>query len=216
LTASTIHIGLCPHCGNTTPQRIAFVHTYRDVWYSSDGKPSPRDEAPESEAILCICGTCKSVLLYDGLSRAETSGGWPELQYPKGDSLGKFAPANVAAIYREAVRVQRTSPTAFVLLIRKALEGVCDDRRAQGRTLADQLKDLGKKNELPKTLAEVSDVIRVVGNAGAHDSATQVTVPMTWAIDDFFRAVVEYVYMAPGKLKEFKKSLPKLKRKRKA
>lgn len=30
---------------------------------------------------------------------------------------------------------------------------------------------------------------------------------MTWALSDFFRAVVEYIYVAPSKLKTFREKL---------
>jgi hypothetical protein len=202
------HIDFCPHCGNRSPQRIALTHYYRDSWYSEDGTELPVDEGPDCEAIICICETCSAVLLYDGISQAET-GYWPALSYPRDTQLHKAAPEAIWGIYSEAALVKRNAPNAFAMLIRKGLEAICDDRGAPNGTLAARLKHLSEKGEIPPVLADVTDVLRVVGNTAAHGSLQAITPPMTWAIDDFFRAIVEYVYVAPSKLEEFKKKLLK-------
>jgi hypothetical protein len=42
---------------------------------------------------------------------------------------------------------------------------------------------------------------------GAHASEMSVTTPDTWVLDDFFKAIIEYVYVAPSKLKDFRGKL---------
>lgn len=204
------HLAFCPHCGNRSPQRVVYEHSYRDTWYSPDGTPTPLNEAPESEAILCICETCNMALLYDGLGYSET-GGWPELVYPKGEYLPRSVPESVRSIYREAAVVKRNAPNAFAMMIRKGLEAICDDRAAPAGTLARRLKYMVEKGDIPPVLAEVTDVLRVVGNSAAHGSLQKITPNMTWAIDDFFRALIEYVYLAPSKLQEFRERLDSMK-----
>ena len=204
------HVAFCPHCGNRSPQRIAFEHAYRDTWYGPDGKATPHGEAPESEAIVCICETCDAVLLYDGVSYEE-SGVWPELVYPRNSTLPSSVPLPVRGIYGEAAMVKQNAPNAFAIMIRKGLEAICDDRSAPKGTLAERLKYLVEKSEIPLGLAELTDVLRVVGNAAAHGSLQSITTPMTWAMDEFFRAIVEYVYIAPNKLSEFKERLASIK-----
>jgi len=54
-------------------------------------------------------------------------------------------------------------------------------------------------------------VLRVLGNVGAHSDSQKITVPMTWGMDDFFRAIIEYVYIAPSRLAEFKKRIERYK-----
>lgn len=200
------HLAFCPHCGNTSPQRVVLTHTYHDTWYGSDGKPWAPDEGPESETIVCICDTCEGVLLYDGVAYID-SGQWPDLGYPRDTTLPKDVPASVREIYAEARVVKQNAPNAFAMMIRKALEAICDDRGAPGRTLQARLKHLTQKGEVPPVLSEMTDVLRIVGNTAAHGSLQAITQPMTWAIDEFFRAVVEYVYIGPSKLTEFKKKL---------
>jgi Domain of unknown function (DUF4145) len=205
------HISFCPHCGNKSPQRVAYEHAYRDRWYGPDGKELPDDEGPASEAILCICGTCNAALLYDGVAFDE-SGRWPDLAYPRDSTLPRGVPATVQAIYQEAIYVKRNAPNAFAILIRKGLEAICDDRQAPAGSLATRLRHLVLQGEIPPALAELTDVLRVVGNSAAHSALQSITGPMTWAIDDFFRVVVEYVYVAPEKLREFRERLKDLTR----
>lgn len=202
------HVGFCPHCGNRCPQRIEFVHAYHESWYSEDGTVLPHDEGPDSEAIVCICETCNAVLLYDGISQGET-GVWPALAYPRDTQLDRAAPEPIRAIYNEAALVKRNAPNAFAMLIRKGIEAICDDRGAANGTLIVRLKVLSDKGEIPPVLAEVTDILRIVGNTAAHGALQSITSPMTWAIDDFFRTIVEYVYVAPSNLAEFKRKLSK-------
>lgn len=203
-------VAFCPHCGNRSPQQVVYKHSYRDTWYSQDGTPTPLSEAPESEAVLCICETCNLALLYDGLGYSETGAWPPELAYPKGEYLPRSVPESVRSIYREAAIVKRSAPNAFAMMIRKGLEAICDDRAAPNGTLAKRLKFLVDKRDIPPVLAEVTDVLRVVGNSAAHGSLQKITPNMTWAIDDFFRVLVEYVYVAPNKLQEFRGRLAEL------
>jgi len=66
---------------------------------------------------------------------------------------------------------------------------------------------LAKKGEIPPVLVEITTVLRTLGNSGAHNTDQKVTVPMTWQMDKFFRTLVEYVYVAPARIEEFKKSV---------
>ena len=161
------------------------------------------------EAILCICATCHGPLLYDGIWREEY-GEWPALAYPQRGDLDAAIPRAVRDIYGEAFRIKRSAPRAFALLIRRALEAICDDKKIRSGTLADRLRVLGESGAVPPMLAEMTGVLRTLGNVAAHGSLNGITVPMTWAIDEFFRAVVEYVYVGPSKLSAFRKSLEKL------
>ena len=200
------HVDFCPHCGNRAPQRVVFEHSYQDAWFSSSGDMLPKDEGPESEAIICVCETCAGILVYDGIAYSE-SGAWPELVYPRGASIHRSAPKTVQAIYREAATIKTNAPNAFAILIRKGLEAICDDRGAPTGSLADRLRFLARKGEIPPVLSEVTDALRLLGNTAAHGSLQVIKPPMTWAIDDLFRAVVEYVYVAPSKLEALNKRL---------
>jgi hypothetical protein len=92
-------------------------------------------------------------------------------------------------------------------MLRRALEAVCDDRGVSEGSLQKRLEVLAQRGELPTILSEMTSMLRTLGNAGAHHSSMPITVPMTWGMEEFFRAVIEYVYIAPSKIQEFKKRL---------
>ncbi len=198
----------CPHCGNVAPQRVMLRHSYQTEWYDLSGQKMT-EPGPDMEAIVCICRTCNELLVYDGMAESEC-GAWPPLGYPDSGELHKSVPSQIRAVYAEAARVKRTAPNAFAVMLRRALEALCDDRGVDQGALAGRLRALADRGEVPPLLAEVSDVVRILGNMGAHSSEMSVSVPDTWALDDFFKAIVEYVYVAPGKLKDFKGNLKKV------
>jgi hypothetical protein len=129
------------------------------------------------------------------------------LIWPEPAISGSSVPAAVAAIYREAAVVKRLSPNSFAVQIRRALEAVCADKGAGGRLLYDMLTELGRRGDLPPVLAEMTDVLRLLGNVGAHASDRTVRPSQVDALDEFFRAVIEYVYIAPAKLHRFREKL---------
>ncbi len=112
--------------------------------------------------------------------------------------------------YDEASRIKTLAPNAFAVQIRRALEALCDDRGATASNLQKRLESLVKKGEIPPVLAEMTAIVRLLGNVGAHPSEERVRPTDTWVIDDFFRAVIEYVYVAPSRVKEFRNRLQKV------
>ena len=198
----------CPHCCNTAPQRLIHSHSFYPTWYSDDGTPMPADQGAQVTHYIFECLTCNNILLYtateyDGIDNAS-------LSYPSETDLHKSVPDDVRECYAEAKRIRNVAPNAFSVMIRRALEAICVDRGVKKGNLHAMLKDLANKGDLPNKLAEITNVLRELGNAGAHNASQRVSIPMTWAMDNFFRVIVEYVYVAPAKLKEFTEKLEKL------
>lgn len=178
------------------------------AWYGSDGEPSENPEGePQLEYAILRCATCRDITLLSKLDIHEWDN--PSLQYPSDYSLDPCVPGAVASNYREAKKVQNMSPNAFAVLLRRALEALCDDRGVSRGNLASRLRELAAKGEIPGKLADISSVLRELGNAGAHHTSQRVTVPLTWTMDEFFRTLIEYVYVAPHKLVSFQQRLAK-------
>lgn len=132
--------------------------------------------------------------------------------WPQKKTLHQVVPKHIRQVYEEAASIQQLSSDAFAVQIRRALEAICDDRGVGQRTLHAALKELAGKGEIPPVLAEFTDVLRLLGNIGAHWTGQRVHPLQTHALDDFFRAVVEYIYVAPSKPKEFKDKLPEFRK----
>jgi hypothetical protein len=202
------NVAFCPHCGNTAPQRLAYQHTYVTTGYALDDESRIQD-GPPCTYYVAICSTCEEILLYHSICGVVSDEHFTRaaLLYPKSGELHESVPAPVRGSYSEAARIRNVAPNAYAVMVRRALEAICDDRGIPPGSLHKRLEELVGRGEIPPRLAEMSAVLRILGNTGAHSAPKSVTVPMTWAMDEFFRAIVEYVYVAPSKIAEFSKRL---------
>lgn len=198
------HTKFCPHCGNISPQKLVYTHRCYEKEWTQDGEVF----GLPAVYFVAICCTCDGILLYadygdipeaDDFSKCSLL--WPSIE------LHTSVPPSISEIYNEAARIKQLAPNAFATQIRRALESVCEDRKARAGNLNVRLKDLADRGEIPPTLAEVTDVLRTLGNIGAHAANESIKPWQVESIDEFFRAVVEYVYVAPSKLKEFRKTI---------
>jgi len=204
---ATQRTAFCPHCGNTAQQTVLFRHSYVGETYTMNGKRS--EVGVPCEYFVVVCETCKDLLLYHAMAGDGISDNFQEgaLQYPKTPKLHRSVPESVRDCYMEAAQIQNIAPNAYAVMLRRALEVLCDDREIEDGVLQVRLAALARRGEIPPVLAEMTAVLRVLGNAGAHSSAQNISVPLTWGMDDFFRAIVEYVYVEPRKLQDFKQRI---------
>lgn len=201
-------IAYCPHCGNRAPQKLIHTQKHLERVWSGDGE--------EADPVLwsmfvAVCETCHQLLLYENFGDQDDPEQFHhcELAFPKPSRLSISVPRQIAVIYEEAIRIKELAPNAFAVQIRRALEALSADKGIKRGTLQDQLNVLVKNGDIPPTLAKASEFLRMVGNVGAHASEQSVHPLLANAIDEFFRAVVEYVYVAPKRLEEFERQMDK-------
>ena len=208
MSKETRNISFCPHCSNRAPQKLVCTQHYLErAWNVESGQESEPD--PWS-TFIATCETCHQVLLYDnpGDHLTEDEFHLGEILYPE-YGLHSSVPEKIRKVYDEASRIKWTAPNAFAVQIRRALEALCDDRKANGRNLSAQLEDLANKKEIPIVLNELAHTLRLLGNIGAHSGTVNVHQHQVYELDEFFRVIIEYVYVAPGKLENFKKTAGK-------
>jgi len=162
---------------------------------------------------VAVCETCNEILLYHAFIDIVDDKNFhrTELIWPDPGVLHESVPKAIAECYSEAGRIKKSAPNAFAVQIRRALEALCDDRGAKKGNLQARLQDLASRGEIPPVLAEMTDVLRLLGNIGAHAADQSIKPGDVPAIDNFFRAIIEYVYVAPSKLKEFQNRMKSLK-----
>jgi len=118
--------------------------------------------------------------------------------------LHRSVPQKIRRIYQEAALIKSRAPNAFANQIRNALDALCRDRGTDKSTLAQNLKELAERGEIPWILAEATDVLQQLGHIGSDAEEREIDLGYIDAIDDFFKAIIEYVYIAPYKADEFK------------
>ena len=201
---------VCYHCGNTTPHERVASHRGRQLYEQIEDQRF--DEAYDYELYQCL--TCNGVSLFgDFVDYPQYSSFLERRIYPRGSHLlpecHKLAsidcvPSRLVKLYEEISPLRHTAPNAFAGQIRRALELICRDQKAQGSTLFQQLKDLVARGTFPGYFAEITDLMRHIGNLGAHDGHEDLSVWDVELLDDFFRSVVEYVYIAPSKIQRLR------------
>ena len=199
-------ITICPHCGNRTPQDILANITNNEPLFANDGEYVG---SYENYYYLTKCKTCNDISLFADWEINEAAGNLDQagILYPSNKKFYGDLPSALEHSYNEAKKVEKVSPTAFAILIRRALEFLCKDKKATGRNLKNKIEDLGKKGIIPKTLAEMADALRFLGNVGAHASDYKIDNSEVKSIDEFFIAMLEFVYIAPAKIENLKKRI---------
>lgn len=200
----------CYQCGNRAPQELVAEHLGQEIYEHLDGE---RYQENFSYWIY-RCLTCSGITLYGDFAEYPKHRSLEERRiYPQGSRLlppkhmlarQDCVPDRIVKIYEEIWPLRHIAPNAFAGQIRRALELICQDQEAKGRTLYDQLKDLTGRGTFPGSFSEVTDLIRVIGNLGAHVSERDIDFWDAELLDDFFRSVVEYVYISPSKIERMK------------
>lgn len=197
----------CPHCGNETAHEILKIVETSEKAFST---VSPDDFFDfDITFYLTKCKTCFNISLFADTEMDEKQGKLSEatICYPRQSYFGDEVPETITKTYKEARRIKNISPTSFAVMIRRGLEFLCIDNKAKGHTLDTQLEDLGKKGIIPRTLVEMGDTLRFLGNKGAHATNYEIGMTEVQAMDDFFIAMIEYVYIAPAKLDRLKEAI---------
>jgi hypothetical protein len=203
----------CGHCGNRTPHSKVWEYEHLQLYEKLDD----RDCLEPYTWVGYACGTCGGLNIYgDFFQMHEDPGLMRTRLHPRASLLlppthmvspSYPIPGRILTLYEEIWPLRHRAPAAFVGQARRLLEFVCEDQNASGRTLFDKLTHLVSQGILPGYFKNITDLLRVVGNMGAHASATDLSIWDAELIDDFFRSVVEYLYVAPAKIKRMQERL---------
>lgn len=204
---------VCYHCGNTTPHEKVGSHRGRQLFEQIDDRRFHEDYDYE----LYQCPTCRGISVFGDFAKYPLHETLSARRiYPRGSHLvpngHKLAsvdcvPVRLSKLYEEIAPLRHIAPNAFAGQIRRALEFICRDQKAEGAKLFDQIKDLVARGTFPGYFGEMTDLMRQIGNLGAHAGTDDVSVWDAELLDDFFCSVVEYVYIAPSRIERLKQRL---------
>jgi hypothetical protein len=194
---------ICPHCGNKTLISIKSTFSAEEEIIFTDGEKGTIDYY----FIIGQCRSCQFPLILGTDGSIGKNIEEADLIYPAETNISTDIPLEIKSSYEEAKKVKKTSSVAFAVMVRRTLEFLCQDKKAKGRSLNEQIKDLAIKNIVPKTLSEMTDILRTLGNIGAHANNIKIEKTEVEIMDDFLKAVLEYVYIAPAKIERIKKRL---------
>lgn len=220
-SSETREMGHCKHCGNFTLMLNRKIYNYKDDRVILDeldnrvmlGKIDDRvilskpEEKPHEELVWLIqeCFVCKRLTLRERRLHFDfgDSSFWmeDEILYPVIKTSLYSLPSPLKKAYEAALKVKSMDPNSFALLAGQTLESVCRYEQAQGKTFHEKLKYLAQKGRIPDTLAEMARQVRLLRNLAAHDAKDEVTEKDVPFILEFLEAILEYLYIAPAKIK---------------
>jgi hypothetical protein len=209
-TPKDTEILVCYHCANTVPQRRVASYRGQQLYEHYNDERFNEDFAYD----LYQCPTCQGISIYGGFVEYPKFETLSERRiYPRGSHLlperhkiasAECVPQHIIKLYEKIWPLRHVAPDAFAAQVRRALEFICRDQNAKGDNLFQQLKDLVARGTFPGYFAEITNLMRNVGNLAAHAGEQDIDFWDAELLDDFFRSVVEYVYIAPSKIERLK------------
>jgi Domain of unknown function (DUF4145) len=207
------NVGRCNHCGNITVHLTQQIYNHKDDdaihYYMNEEKI---DQTNEFAWFIQECMNCKGFLLKEWRSYIDDIDDYYhdeyKILYPATKAVSDSLPSAVKKVFEKALNV-KDEPNSFAFLAGQTLESVCRHEQAQGESLYEKLNYLAQKDRIPKTLADMAHQVRLLRNLAVHDAENEVTekdVPITL---EFLEAILEYLYVAPAKIKAVQERLRK-------
>lgn len=158
---------------------------------------------------LARCSTCHniSLLFTTDLDEDSSDLGQATVLYPHSKIALWELPNNIRITYAEARKVRLTSTAAFVMLGRRVIEMICIDKGELEGPLAKRLENLATKEVIPKQLVVAAQMIRILGNSGAHDELFTVKKSDCQTLEELIAVIIEFIYIAPKRIEKLQKSM---------
>ncbi len=192
---------VCPICNRPSKSSVAGTVLWNG-WDDTTGTQI----GPPAEWALLQCAICADPLVQ---VREDYGGGFdaddPVFVFPAPRRLNRNIPEHLRNAWEEAQSCFKAKAyTATAVMVRRALEATCADQGVRERTLAQSLKKLEAQGKIDGMLAEWADLLRLVGNEGAHYSDRVVTREDAEDALSFSEALLDHLYVLRQRFEEFK------------
>ena len=194
MTGSRTRVTQCPHCFRTTTSLLRSNAAWiEDLDAGSDTR---------MEFSLFQCLACRLPILWQVSGLAEDD--MEHIVYPEPYHLDASIPANLRQEC-EKVRTCLTSGefTAAVVMVRRVLEGICMDHGIEEPNLARALATLRSTGRIDEMLSGWAEVLRMLGNQGAHYGKALVTRQDAEDGLEFAETLLEYIYVLRRRFDRF-------------
>ena len=174
-------------------------------------------QAEGTEIILLKCKNCNNPILCEEdfiqIEEHHYSQGSTQL-YPKKELTNlKKAPKIIQKPYKEAVKCYEVGAyEACVIMVRKTIEAICYDKGITKGNLMNKIKKLSQDKLLDETFVTWADLLRVIGNEGAHQiEDSKITKDDASDSLEFLEALILYEFHLVNKYQQIKKRKTKRK-----
>ena len=191
----------CYHCGNIVPMKLIG----RDASTWDEGE----DYIGVEEWSFYMCPTCKEPTLvcwyWQQKGNEITSKPGRGIAYPVNLFDNRTIPEHIRNAIQAAAATKSIDSAISLIAWRRVLELTCKDQGAKGKNLYEQITDLSDRNILPAALKDASNLIRMLGNEGAHSTDLDKKLINVTSIESLVRYIIEYIYVLPEKIRDIAK-----------
>lgn len=192
----------CFHCGNIVPMKLIG----RDVSTWDEGD----DYVGVEEWSFYMCPTCKEPTLvcwyWQQKGNEITSDLGRSIAFPDNLFDSRCVHETIRKAFMAAAATKSIDQAVSLIAWRRVLELACKDLGADGKNLYEKITDLSSKNIFPQTLKDASNLIRVLGNDGAHSDDPEPRRVNIANVEALVRYIIEYVYILPQKISDISKA----------
>ena len=190
----------CPHCSNSSNMKMV-----------ANGKHQIDNEDVEMwlkfEWGLFFCEACHEVhLLQESVFSEDWDGedGFTTKTvqlYPEKFKSASI-PKKILAAY--SLALQANDNILCCIALRRTLEMICKEQGETTGTLEAKIEALHSRKIIPATLKETADLLRKLGNAGAHGDDFEIDDRSLDDLKKFTQYIMEYIYVLPAKIMSLK------------
>jgi Domain of unknown function (DUF4145) len=168
---------------------------------------TPTGNGLATRTTLVSCDECGGPLLFAqeddcgaGFDSSDMVRVWPGAAH-----LSIAVPMQLRDVHQEARRCfDAKAYTATVVMVGRALEGVCSLNNIKADRLVDALSKLKERGYIDERLHDWTIELRVLRNQGAHYTGDVVNREDARDALDLCEAILDYVYVLREKFNEFK------------
>ena len=166
----------CPFCHVVAHYKVQVLsHMVGSVVVDSYNNTEPTYDA--TEFVSSLCPECRQSHIWKKYYSDETLKHIPNIAdhakiiYPRskfGPEPMEYMPETIKKIFEETREVYEISPRSAFILLRIALELLCDHLGTKKDTLDQKIEELLITKQIDKSMKNISDIIRKIGNKYAH------------------------------------------------
>ena len=211
-------IAQCYHCGNKGLMNIICDHSEKFGGHYVDEKGKEEyDPIEEFRWFILLCPVCRFLTIKQKYS-SEELGYNPiteepffeeKIIYPENKMNVKNVPKDIASTFESALKIKNVNQESCLVLLRKTLELICNEKKTTGHDLDSKVKDLINQKIFPKELKDAYWIIRSSGNQAAHTTNINLHNYDIKQIIDILYTIIDYLYITPNKIKYLKNKLEK-------